>query len=120
MDCTNVGRQVIRHESEKPSKLDVLFTLGAFMSAVLILLTVLLVGLNSAATFILVRSQRYDRRQKLFQGLLVWFVPIVGALMVWSLARDTEATRVTTDLTDKGGLDGYKIPDGVGEGISRD
>ena len=40
--------------------------------------------------------------------------------MVWSLARDTEATRVTTDLTDKGGLDGYKIPDGVGEGISRD
>ena len=56
------------------------------MSAALILLTVLLVGLNSAATYVLVRSQRYERRQKLFQAILVWFVPIVGALLVWSLA----------------------------------
>ena len=90
------------------------------MSVALILLTVLLVGLNSAATYVLVRSQRYQRRQKLFQALLVWFVPIVGALLVWSLARDTNASRLTTDLTDKGGLDGYKIPDGVGEGIGRE
>lgn len=90
------------------------------MSATLILLTVLLVGLNYAATYVLVRSQRYERRQKLFQALLVWFVPIVGALLVWSLARDTNAGQVTTDLTDIGGLDGYKIQDGVGEDIGRE
>lgn len=90
------------------------------MSAVLILLTVLLVSVNSTATYVLVRSQRYDHRQKLFQALLVWFVPIVGALLVWSLARDTKASQITTDLTDRAGLDGYKIPDGVGEGIGRE
>jgi len=95
-------------------------TLGAFMTVALILLTVLVFGLNSAATYILVRSHRYDRRQKTLQALLVWVVPVVGALLVWSLARDTKADRVTTDLTDNTGLDGYKIPDGVGEGIGRE
>lgn len=90
------------------------------MSAALILLTILLVGLNSAATYSLVRSQCYDRRQKLFQALLVWFVPIVGALLVWSLARDTKVSRITTNLTDRAGIDGHKIPDGVGEGIGRE
>lgn len=90
------------------------------MTVALILLTVLVFGLNSAATYILVRSHRYDRRQKTLQALLVWVVPVVGALLVWSLARDTKADRVTTDLTDNTGLDGYKIPDGVGEGIGRE
>ena len=90
------------------------------MSVALMLLTVLLVGLNSAATYVLVRSQRYDRRQKILQALLVWLIPVIGALLVWSLARDTNANRVTTDLTDRAGLDGYKIPDGVGEGIGRE
>ena len=90
------------------------------MSVVLILLAVLLVGLNSAATYILVRSQRYERRQKILQALLVWLVPVIGALLIWTLARDTNENRVTTDLSDRAGLDGYKIPDGVGEGIGRD
>lgn len=90
------------------------------MFAVLILLVLLLVALNSYATYALVHSLRYDRRQKLLQFLLVWFVPIVGALLVWSLARDKHTGRVTTDLTDRAGLDGHKIPDGVGEGIGRE
>ena len=90
------------------------------MAVALILLAVLLVGLNSAATYILVRSQRYHRRQKILQALLVWLVPVIGGLLVWSLARDTKADRVTTDLSDRAGLDGYKIPDGVGENIGRE
>lgn len=90
------------------------------MFAALTLLVVLLVAFNSSATYALVRSQRYDGRQKLLQVLLVWFVPIVGALLVWSLVRDTHTDRVTTDLADRAGLDGYKIPDGVGEGIGRE
>lgn len=90
------------------------------MFAALILLLVLLVALNSSATYALVRSQRYARKQKLLQAILVWFVPIVGALLVWTLARDTPTCRLTTDLTDGAGLDGYKIPDGVGEGIGRE
>lgn len=90
------------------------------MTVALILLTVLLFGLNSAATNILVRSHRYDRLQKTLQALLVWVVPVVGALQAWLLAKDTKADRVTTDLTDNTGLDGYRIPDGAGEGIGRE
>ena len=87
------------------------------MSAALLLLTLLLAGLNVVATYVLVGSQRYDHRQKFLQALLVWFVPMVGALLVWSLARDPTASRITTDLADGAGLDGHKIPDGVGEGM---
>jgi hypothetical protein len=82
--------------------------------------TVLLGGLNAAATFVLVRSGRYDRGQKILQTLLVWLVPIAGALLVWALARDTNASRTTMDLTDGNGLDGYKIPDGMGEGVGHE
>jgi hypothetical protein len=90
------------------------------MYAALAVLSIFVIGLNVAATYVLVHSLRYDRRQKSIQAVLVWLVPIVGALLVWSLARDTNVSRVTTDLADRGGLDGYKIPDGVGEDIGRD
>lgn len=90
------------------------------MYAALIVLAVLLVSLNIAATYVLVRSQRYDRRQKLFQAILVWLAPVVGSLLVWSLARDKNTSRITTDLADRDGLDGCKVPDGVGEGIGRE
>lgn len=90
------------------------------MTVVPLLLAVLLFGMNSAATYILVRSYRFDRRQKTLQALLIWVVPVVGAFLVWSLARDTKTDRVTTDLADKINLDGYKVPDGVGEGIGRE
>ncbi len=90
------------------------------MYATLMLLAILLNGLNIAATYVLVRSQRYDRHQKLFQAALIWLVPVVGSLLVWSLARDKSTSPITTDLADRAGLNGHKIPDGAGEGIGRE
>jgi hypothetical protein len=90
------------------------------MFVVLISTAILLSGLNAAATFVLVRSGRYDRGQKILQTLLVWLVPVVGALLVWALARDTITNRTTMDLTDGNALDSYMIPDGMGEGIGRE
>ncbi len=90
------------------------------MDSMLILLGILLLGLNCKATHVLVTSPRYDFKQKFFQLALVWLLPVVGALLVWSLAKDAQAYPTTTDLTDREGLDGYKIPDGVGEGIGHD
>ena len=90
------------------------------MHTVLIMLALLLLALNIKAMLVLVRSPRYARMQKWLQIVLIWLVPYLGALLVWSLAKDTPTSRVTTDLTDNIGLDGYKIPDGVGEGIGRE
>ncbi len=90
------------------------------MPAALILLIILILGGNSVATYILIRSRHDERRQKLFQVLFVWFVPIVGALLVCSLAWDTSTNRVATDLTDNRGLDGYGNSGGLAEGIGRE
>ncbi len=90
------------------------------MPAALILLIILVLGGNSVATYILIRCRHDERRQKLFQVLFVWFVPIVGALLVCSLAWDTSTNRVATDLTDNGGLDGYENSGGLAESIGRE
>ena len=90
------------------------------MYLVLIVIAILLLALNIKATLVLVRSPRYNLLQKWLQCALIWFIPIIGALLVLSLAKDEPTERVTTDLTDSIGLDGYKIPDGVGEGIGRE
>ncbi len=90
------------------------------MPAALILLIILILGGNSVATYILIRCRHDERRQKLFQVLFVWFVPIVGALLVCSLAWGTSTNRVATDLTDNGGLDGYENSGGLAESIGRE
>jgi uncharacterized membrane protein YgcG len=62
-------------------------------------------ALNAKATLVLSRSPYYGAKQKLFQLVLVWLLPIVGAVLVWSLATDTKSQRFTTDLQDRGGFD---------------
>ena len=60
------------------------------MYATLMLLAILLNGLNIAATYVLVRSQRYDRHQKLFQAALIWLVPVVGSRRFGKLRVEVE------------------------------
>jgi len=71
------------------------------MTALVIAVAALLVTLNVVATVIVGRSPRYELRQKWLQMALIWLVPAVGALLAWSLARDTPSARLTTDLADR-------------------
>lgn len=75
------------------------------MSFVLLTLLAIVAAINVKATLVLARSSYYDPKQKLFQLALVWLLPIVGAVLVWSLATDTKTERVTTDLQDRVGND---------------
>jgi len=50
------------------------------MSAAVILFVVALVALNSAVTVFLARADFLLPNQKLAQGLLVWLVPVLGAI----------------------------------------
>lgn len=61
-----------------------------------VLLAVLLL-LNFGSSLALARSSRYDRKQKWLQFVLIWLLPIVGALLVWALAKDRPGERLTTD-----------------------
>jgi hypothetical protein len=56
----------------------------------------LLVAFNFVATVRVLRSDLYSAKQKWAQVLLVWLVPLLGAILVWSVLsppRDLESNR---------------------------
>jgi hypothetical protein len=59
--------------------------IGLVVAAVLIPLL-----LNARATQLIVQDVLCDRRQKVAQLLLIWFVPIIGALIVLAVHRRAE------------------------------
>ena len=61
--------------------------------------------LNAWASLVAIRSPRYDNNQKWLQVLLIWLLPIVGAILVWSLAHDAQSKQMTTDLSNQSGFD---------------
>ena len=68
---------------------------------------------NAVVSIAVLRSPAYDSRQKSFQLVLLWLLPILGVVVVWSFLRGTESERVTTDLASRseGAVGG--IPDHV-------
>ena len=56
-------------------------------TAIDIVILALLLG-NLVVTIGLVRSPAYTGEQKILQCLLVWLIPLVGALLAWSVLRE--------------------------------
>lgn len=75
------------------------------MTKLFFVLVALAVVLNAYATLVLVRSPRYDLRQKWYQLGIVWLLPLAGAILVWSLAHDARYLWTTTNLGGSSGLD---------------
>lgn len=71
----------------------------------LILIASIVLALDIKATWLLNRSSYYDANQKMLQLALIWLVPVVGAILVWSLTANTPKRRFTTDLRDHTGND---------------
>ena len=49
-------------------------------------------GLQGVATWRVWRSDAYERDQKVAQTRLIWFLPLVGAVLVLMMLRDAERT----------------------------
>ncbi len=92
------------------------------MNIVLLILVATIMALNIKATWVLARSSYYDKRQKLFQLALIWLFPVLGAILVWSLAADCSGERINSDLSDRIGNDDGNVlfdnysSDGGGDG----
>jgi hypothetical protein len=71
------------------------------MNSVVLVGLALLVTVNVAVSVSLVRAPSYERSQKLLQLLLIWCVPVLGAIFVWSFLRGSASERVTTDLANR-------------------
>ena len=46
--------------------------------------------LNLAASIVILRDAYSERRQKILQTVLVWLVPIIGALLVFGVHRQSQ------------------------------
>jgi len=57
---------------------------------VLLLVLAVVLALNAAATGAILRDDYSGRRQKIVQTILVWFVPLLGALVVLGVHRAAE------------------------------
>lgn len=72
--------------------------IGLVLAAVLIPLL-----MNARATQLVVQDVLCDRRQKLAQLLLVWFAPLIGAIIVLAVHRRAEPpSRQYREVADAG------------------
>ena len=74
------------------------------MSTLLTVLIALAFAFNVYASVLLVRSPRFERQQKRMQLALIWLLPVIGAILVWSLAHDAKAPMFSTDFSSGGSL----------------
>jgi hypothetical protein len=58
---------------------------------------------NTLTSTAVLRAHTYEPRQKILQVLLVWLLPILGIVFVWSFLRGSATERLTTDLADRTG-----------------
>jgi hypothetical protein len=63
----------------------------------LLIVFALIVGFNVAAMVAVARSRLYEREQLLYQFILIWIIPVVGAILCWSLSRPAERLSSTDD-----------------------
>ena len=71
----------------------------------LLVIPVALIVFNVLASIVLFATPRYDKSQKRLQLAIIWLLPAVGAILVWSLARDTASPRTTIDFRNYNGID---------------
>jgi len=74
--------------------------LGIILKFALLALGVALVAWNALATLTVVRDRQLEFRQKALQIVFVWFIPVVGASLVWFLIRQQRTERSSTNLSD--------------------
>jgi len=90
------------------------------MTKIVVTLVLLLVALNIYATLSLAKCSSYEPIQKWLQGFIIWVFPILGALLVLSLAKGESTEKLTTDLSSQNFyLAGFDINDGTAEADHR-
>ena len=87
-------------------------------------LGLLIVLVNIVVTIAVVRSTAYERPQKLFQLVLIWLLPFVGAALSWYVLREETRSEIRNiaegniyiDDTDQVGTHDHSGHHGGGDG----
>ena len=71
----------------------------------------LLVALNFYASFKLLRSGEFEKIQKIFQIIIIWLIPFIGAVIILLFIKDDQTPKGPRNPNDGQGVDG--MPGGV-------
>jgi hypothetical protein len=64
---------------------------------ILLLSAAVTIVLNAWASFSLFHSGVYTGRQKAAQCVLIWAIPLIGAIVVLFVLKDTDSARINVD-----------------------
>lgn len=85
-------------------------------------LGVFLLAINTVATIGVASSRIYDTQQKLLQILLIWVIPVIGAVVCWNILREERRSGHQAEggsgLADASG--GYSASGNYGHGHNHD
>jgi hypothetical protein len=93
-------------------------SLGVILENAIVVSIVTIVVIDLWATATVVRSDMFAPLQKLMQIVLVWLVPLLGAYLVFGIARPPETEKFEIDLATRTGPEGdigiQSLPDHSG------
>lgn len=81
------------------------------MNEILIAVGLAVVAFNVYVTIRLLMKAEFNRYQKVAQSIIIWFVPIFGALLIFIFIKDDETPKGPRNPNDKQGVG--VIQDGV-------
>ena len=71
----------------------------------------LLVALNLYASLKLLRRSEFENVQKVFQIIIIWLIPLIGAVLILLFIKDDHTPKGPRNPNDGQGVDG--MPGGV-------
>ncbi|MCG7979771.1 MAG: hypothetical protein N0E58_16765 [Candidatus Thiodiazotropha endolucinida] len=77
----------------------------------IVILIAFLIALNIYASFRVLRSIEFENAQKLFQIIVIWLLPLIGAALILLFIKDDHTPKGPRNPNDGQGVDG--MPGGV-------
>ena len=84
------------------------------MTNIIIIGVAILVCINSIATWNVIRSASTDKSQKIVQIALIWIIPLIGAVVIYSFHK-SEAVAENSNKIPGEGVCGAKTNDSFGD-----
>lgn len=67
------------------------------METIIVITLIYFILLNVITSYRLIKSNGYEKKQKFYQILIIWLIPILGVILVSSLLND-EKVKISKDL----------------------
>jgi len=76
----------------------------------------ILLILNILVTIILLKNASFSNKQKKYQLILIWLLPLLGALLIYTFIREDNKTFIVTKTNNSRSIDNPSETESGGDG----